>query len=567
MEAIEKFLNSIGFIAMRPVSLTDTPCFSGSIQVDDWNLQLELRFSQGRFNYPSATLIDWPFDKTLRETFGQRHISDEGNICYVDESQVWWDSSMASSLVAGAIVSINKILRGNLDGLPAGDVIARDFDGYWKGQETLYLSNIVQNGQLFSQVQKMNSLTQWLVPSNASSWIATDDRNSSFRTWIVLRVARPATLLDTESWPPKTISQILGWLHANFPNSPYQLVKNIHRYIIPKGKSEQKNYSVDVGVILMWPSSDGVDIPGCGFSFVVPEIPAQAIAHTRINSATKLLMSSKNEVTRYSLERADPQYIQTRNSRDLGQSLKDKKIILVGAGTIGGHLAKLLCSQGAGWGKRGELNIIDFDIFNIENIGRHLLGAECIGYSKAQVLKNRLNNDFPYLNIKVHQKAVTECWPLFSDDCIVIDATGSQTVSIALADKFSEQKINPVILHSWIHGHGAATVAFLNDRKARNSACYRCLWKLENNAYQPRYPLSFNPELDGPQVVGCHSSYHEYASTISILAAVQAIDLLNDYLMHRVKNTLKFNILKPDLCQKRPDTAPTKSNSCPICHR
>ena len=127
--------------------------------------------------------------------------------------------------------------------------------------------------------------------------------------------------------------------------------------------------------------------------------------------------------------------------------------------------------------------------------------------------------------------------------------------------------MNPLLIHSWIHGHGSATVALLNDRKERKSACFRCLWRIENNTYLPNYALSKNPDNDVPVFAGCHQSFHPYAATISMLAATQAMTLISDHLEDKAIKTLRFNILRDDLCQKRGDATPEKSKDCPLCSR
>ena len=567
MESVENFLNACGFTATRSIALTDNPCFTGRIRVGEWQLQLELRFCEGRFDFPYAYLPEWPYDEELRSAFGSRHINSKGKVCYVDESRSWWDSSMAVELVSGVLERIKALLAENLAGAPAGEIIARDFDGYWNGVRTLYIAKVAQNGEIFHQFWELNSQREWLVTDRNSAWFEIDDDKSLYTRWVVLHLSKPASSIPCDTWPPKSLSHILGWIHSNSPSGVARLVTLIRRSVLSKGKKKQKDYATKVGVLLTWPGREGNDTLGCGFSFTIPEIPAQAIAHGRLKQAARLLRNDHSEIVRYRINRSDPSYIQTRNTSNKGPSLKNRVVLLVGAGTIGSHLAKLLCSHGAGWGPRGKLNIIDFDRVGVENIGRHLLGAESVGELKAHAVAMHLKKAFPYMSINAYPKPVTKCWHLFTDESVVIDATGSQTVSIAIPDYLSQKRLTPVLLHSWIHGHGSATVAFLNDRKIRGAACFRCLWKINKNTYQPRYPLSRNANEDTPIFAGCHHSYHAYASTISMIAAAQAMTLLYDYLTGQVEKTLRFNVLRTDLCQNRPDATPRLASDCPICNR
>jgi len=87
-------------------------------------------------------------------------------------------------------------------------------------------------------------------------------------------------------------------------------------------------------------------------------------------------------------------------------NLSGKKITLVGCGTIGSHLAKMLAQSGAGYGDGGRLTLIDQQIFNAGNIGRHLLGLPDIGRSKAIAVADMLSQLYPELEIASTQADV-----------------------------------------------------------------------------------------------------------------------------------------------------------------
>lgn len=561
MKSIYEYLERRGFIADRPIDLTEAPCFSGRIRIGDYDLALELRFNKGKFDYPTAHLTEWPHDKALRVAFGFRHINANGLVCYVDDSRTWWDSTMAVRLVAGALESIEKLLTENLNGATGEEEIARDFGGYWDEQRRLYAANKLSVGQKYNHVCGTETEREWLVAHNASPWF-TDKCSQTFAHWVVLELKWPAADLDPETWPPETLLAALKWLEHNSPNSITNLVQIIKRDLYPSGKGRQGSYSQDIGVVILWPNPDGKTEIGCGFRFKMPELAAKSIAHGRLKQAKTYMMSSQEQLTRYKIEQADELYIQTRNTPGESPLLTGKKVILIGAGAIGGYMAKLLCSYGAGSGK-GVLHIIDKDVLKVENIGRHILGYQYVDKLKAPAVKEFLENDFPYLTIKAHPESLTDCWKLFTNDSIIVDATGCQTVSVAIPDYLTSANLKPLVLHTWIHGHGGATVAFINDRTDKRSACFRCLWKLENNTYKPRFALSHDPDEDSPVFVGCHQSYHAYAPTVSMMAATQGMNLLSEYLRGVQAHTLRFQIVRPDICQNRPDTTP--SRNCPLC--
>ncbi|MEQ9566819.1 MAG: ThiF family adenylyltransferase, partial [Pseudomonadales bacterium] len=119
-------------------------------------------------------------------------------------------------------------------------------------------------------------------------------------------------------------------------------------------------------------------------------------------------------------------------SRSLNQlpPLAGKKIALIGCGTIGGYLARMLVQNGAGFS--GALVLIDNQLFLPENVGRHILGIEFSGQPKSQSLAEYLNRDFPDAELEAITDNIQQCWGQFRGFDLVIDATGMEKVSSAL---------------------------------------------------------------------------------------------------------------------------------------
>jgi len=567
MLEIEHILKSCGFVANRPIALTNTPIFAGNIRIEHWSIALELRFTEGKYDYPKAYIAEWPFNEQLRAAFGSRHIDASGRVCYVDECRSWWDSSKAPPLVVGVLDLIKSLLEENLNGVPSEAAISRDFSGYWDGDDRLYVGAVTSNGALLRLVlEKIVTHREWLIPEGEKHWLETSP-NSDGTLWAVVHCKRPLASIPNSCWPPKTLKELLSWLVNNQRELLPRLVEVLRSRFLKKGKKNQKGYGKKVGVVFTWPNDDGIETLGLGIRFTVPELAAQAIAHGRLKQAVTILAGSREPIKRYSLSRADAKYILTRNTPKTEVLLKNKKVVLIGAGTIGGYLSKLLCSSGAGYGPKGELHIVDPDKFSIENIGRHLLGAESLEHSKAKALASLLRMSFPHLTFFSHPYSITKKWDLFTNECIIVDATGSQTASISITDFLSENDLSPTVIHGWVHGHGDALVAFVNDRSVGKSACYRCLWKIENDEYKPRYPLSRNTDEAAPVFGGCHTSYHPYASSVSMSAAIHTMGIITDHLNDIVNETLRFSILRKDRCENRKNTSPSISKDCPICTR
>lgn len=94
-------------------------------------------------------------------------------------------------------------------------------------------------------------------------------------------------------------------------------------------------------------------------------------------------------LSRVRIEVLDPKVIHQR-AGSAAAALADKKVVLVGAGSLGGELAMILARSGV-----GELVLIDPDVLEDVNVCRHTLGASDLGRLKVRALANRIGRDIP----------------------------------------------------------------------------------------------------------------------------------------------------------------------------
>ncbi|WP_430997615.1 ThiF family adenylyltransferase, partial [Klebsiella pneumoniae] len=122
-----------------------------------------------------------------------------------------------------------------------------------------------------------------------------------------------------------------------------------------------------------------------------------------------------------------PDFIHGRNLSF--PSLKDKKIVLVGCGAIGGYLAEGLVRLGAGTGQ-GELLLIDPDELAPGNLGRHTLGMNSLRQAKVTALAARLGLEFPHAKVTPQHRFAAFPRDLVGD--LVINASGEEALSEAM---------------------------------------------------------------------------------------------------------------------------------------
>jgi len=124
------------------------------------------------------------------------------------------------------------------------------------------------------------------------------------------------------------------------------------------------------------------------------------------------------------------------------ERIKQAKVLLVGAGGIGGHVANLLVRLGV-----MELTIVDFDCFDQTNLNRQLFCTELnLGSYKVAVLKQRLKEINSNCVVNIHQIRIEDLSiEIFEQHEYVIDAVDSPKTKVYLNETCS--KIGLPLLH------------------------------------------------------------------------------------------------------------------------
>lgn len=184
-------------------------------------------------------------------------------------------------------------------------------------------------------------------------------------------------------------------------------------------------------------------------------------------------------------------------------------VTLVGAGSIGSPAAKLLAQGGIGF-----LRIVDHDILNAGNAIRWETGRSTAGLSKAAVLYQLLNANFPYTKVEAAQWRIGDPQmaadardpelydQLFRNTHCLFDATASIPVNQFLSEMARARGVPYIWMHA-THGGWAGLVGRAGT--ARTDFCWMChLYYLnENRPGELQIPPLPHAPDDQVQPPGC----------------------------------------------------------------
>lgn len=145
-------------------------------------------------------------------------------------------------------------------------------------------------------------------------------------------------------------------------------------------------------------------------------------------------------------------------------SQKNKKIAIVGCGSIGASLAYKLLKVGC-----TNLVLIDPDRLSADNISRHLLGMEYVNINKALALENFLLKQFIDVNIDSIADNVVNCYEELKSCDLIVSAVGSDA-TIVETKMIKDAIIGelPSVISCWVEANAIAGHGILFEKDSIN---------------------------------------------------------------------------------------------------
>ncbi len=182
-------------------------------------------------------------------------------------------------------------------------------------------------------------------------------------------------------------------------------------------------------------------------------------------------LSGGTKVIKATVDRADHLWIHGRGRDSQQECLRTACVAVLGCGSVGAPLARLLAQAGI-----GNLLLVDPETMDWPNVGRHELGAGSVGRSKSQELACAIEKAYPHLGevtcrkTRVGVNAQSLMGELTSYD-LVVSTMGNWAAESFLNDMQQSVRSFPPILYGWIEPNAAAAHALLISG---DNACLRC---------------------------------------------------------------------------------------------
>lgn len=460
------------------------------------------------------------------------HIDSEGKICLTDESSLLLDVSRPVQLIIDCLRLADRVLNLSPDDPEYQVELKKEFLSYWGFQEhgiSIWSIFPVSNCHSIQEVSLFQFGKSYILASSlpdANSFLCDyyglspiDEFKGAPQYAWVMRLKDGAAILSP------------------FENHDWS---DIIRYIKNNSDLETRQKFWDL-------ASKPVKKTIVRLIFVVPasgETEGDIVfgVSVAIKNAHKMPIkaSRSKAVLQVNVVRYDYDFLLSRCGAF--PSLKDKRVLLLGCGSVGGFLANNLCQMGI-----TQLDILDKDTFSADNVHRHFMGFEAVKQKatshKSDLLRNILTEKYVYSDIdslnyvdRTVETVILENPDRLCQYDLIISALGEPTLNLAISDLLVTHQIGVPFIVCFNEPYGIGGHVITTN--ISNESCLRCFYTdpVCGILCSFRGSLVEANQTFKKSLSGCSGIFVPYSTLDSqqtaIYAARKAVEVLTGKLIH-----------------------------------
>ncbi len=492
--------------------------YSGLVKLaTNANIHLRISFSK---HFPLSLPEIYVDDTSLFRA----HVGSSGKLCLFDSSAILVKQNMEDQILIDCFDQAITILNIAPGSNKYNDEVCREFDSYWLAIRTKKTYSCLNTSDIqFGEYPMIISKGISVVANTKNeaeailknSFELPIDQDTFERTCVVVRIRNSSSMIPLAKqfkW-----STIRRYIIENTSSS----VKRQFRKFLNKQVKHFIRY-----LLLIYPAKDGEILFGFRLEF-------------NNNRFSKIENSSNCKVENTFCERIDYNYLLSRGGAT--SSLKNKSVLLLGCGSVGGYIANNLCQVGI-----TNLDILDNDFFQAENVHRHLLGFESLQPNqykyKSDLVKKELESKFLYTDIdsinfldRSVQAFIQEPHRLYHYD-LIISALGEPTLNLEINKVLASNNIDTPFLCCFNEPYGIGGHVIISN--IDKHSCMQCLYTdpISSELVPFRGSLVAPDQIFKKNLSGCSSSFVPYSCLDSqqtaIYASRKSIEILTGQLMY-----------------------------------
>lgn len=444
------------------------------------------------------------------------HIGKDRKICIAPETGILLDTERPNRLVKESIELARKVIFPVDDAAQRKDLEA-EFEAYWTEDDVTAAFSICDptgaSGQIvLAELGWAGKGRILLAPdlATARQWCAASR--------MVLAQPKSSYLMRLTSLfcPPRFDTRM----------SLNDLLRLVEVHASSESREALTTWLRESGlpslVLLSAPLSDGSS--DAVFAVQIPRLSGQAAKDAQrgfrpghVPKGREVALGRPLPVRRIGVARGDQAFVLVRGGGE--PSLLKRRVVVVGCGAVGSHVAASLAASGV-----GSLILIDPEELEPSNIHRHLLGATDLGRNKAEALAERVRERFPLASTQAVSKKIEEVLELTPEA-----VTGVDLVLIALGEETLELRLNEFLggmvdrIHVWLEPLGLGGHVLATGIRGQ-AGCLACLYRRNDSGLPLNMAALAEPNQQFQRSLGgCRGTFTPYGVLDAQRAAIEAV--------------------------------------------
>ena len=453
------------------------------------------------------------------------HIAPDGMICFLEQEGMMFDSRRPFDVLQACLYHVRRTLMEGITGANQRDFVD-EFEVYW--------GRLPHTIGALSDVEPSNNITEVTIgysshaqpPLRISQTISSLWHIANAHTdrgpWSASKALYLPLEADTILIPPRS-------------DRPFWSIDDIRHLLLSCSVENRERLEQYLGRRRLFPREYlilGLPRPSGGKALF-------GIRFDDVQDRHPIIGGSSKHLTPLFIFRRDKTYLVQRGGGNM--TLKNKRVLLLGCGAVGGHIAFELSRAGV-----EQLVLLDCDTLQAHNTYRHVLGKQYWEKNKAVALKQALRKQLPFSQAQAILSSLEVA--LEADHVhlthydLIISAIGNPTAERALNQRIRHMEDGPPIIFTWLDPFGIGGHALLTCLDSK-PGCFECLYsdpagsaELHNRASFAAPGQTFRRSL-----AGCDSLHTPYGSLDAVQTAIMATRMAIDVLtgkdhQHRLRS-------------------------------
>ncbi|MFR9146717.1 MAG: ThiF family adenylyltransferase [Mediterraneibacter sp.] len=459
------------------------------------------------------------------------HIEKDGKLCLFDLEGVLIEPNLSGIITQCVERAINILYSGLYEN--TDEEFVREFSSYWS-----YLPNLI-NMKISIPTRKESQILKYL-------WKVPKRKKQEKYSQYVQRCKNTCIYAGTSTYFQ------MQRLKGQQKNSLFCYIQATNFVIPPDFREPLSINYCNKLLSMMYPLKRTSDVKkGCKSQLLIFDIIQPNGAETCIaiflkkgrlaltgDGRFEILTDKGNSVFPVYTVREDKAFIIKRTD---GNQYNNKKILLIGCGSIGSYMCNELVKAGI-----ENITVVDTDLLKAENIYRHFLGMEYVGQYKADALCRYFSKNIPNINMKAIDGDIRELIREEEIDLpeydLIISAIGNHNINRWIDNEIRNRKIDTAVIYEWNEpldiGCHVAVIS------GGNSECYECFFKrneMTGNLYDA-VAYTAPDQRVSRNLSGCGGSYIPYGSSVSLKTVGVGMDLVRRVLDNRCDDNYLISV-------------------------